>query len=51
MIFVVNILTVMVQLLKKIYFPLEKNGQRKIDLGRNSYGVTRWQYEELDDVK
>ena len=22
----------------------------RIDLGRNSFGVTRWQYEELDDI-
>ena len=24
---------------------------RRIDLSRNSFGVTRWQYEELDDIE
>ena len=37
MIFVVNILTVMVQLLKKIYFPLEKNGQTKENWSRSKF--------------
>ena len=33
------------------FFFLEKMvRQRRIDLDRNSFGVNRWQYEELDNI-